>query len=169
MSISNESISTSIRVMGHTTSNLDEESIQKMMRLSWAGGFIDGEGWIGIARQTRKGYDTITHRLRVTITQNDLEVLEHFKNVLGESGAINKGVRTEKMNRQTYALVYDSQHALNVIRKIRPYLKRKVHEADAVIKMWEECLMGKRPGRKGWPPEMYKLREKWAQKISRLK
>ncbi|HCN99721.1 MAG TPA: endonuclease, partial [Methylophaga sp.] len=30
-------------------------------------------------------------------------------------------------------------------------------------------LMGKRPGAKGWPPEIYKIREKWAQKISRLK
>ncbi|AFI83208.1 endonuclease [Methylophaga nitratireducenticrescens] len=139
------------------------------MALSWAGGFIDGEGWIGIARQTRKGYDTISHRLKVAITQNNLEVLEHFKNIIGESGAINKGVRTEKMNRQTYSLVFDSRHALNVLNKIRPYLKRKGHEADAVFAMWEEGLMGKRPGAKGWPPEIYKIREKWAQKISRLK
>jgi hypothetical protein len=147
----------------------DEESIKKVIDLSWAGGFIDGEGWIGIARQTRKDYDTISHRLKVAITQNNLEVLEHFKNIIGESGAINKGVRTEKMNRQTYSLVFDSRHAFNVLHKIRPYLKRKGHEADAVFAMWEEGLMGKRPGAKGWPPEIYKIREKWAQKISRLK
>ncbi|AFI83956.1 endonuclease [Methylophaga nitratireducenticrescens] len=148
---------------------LNDVSIQQMTDLAWAAGFIDGEGWIGIARQTRKGYDTITHRLKVAITQNNLEVLEHLKNVIGESGAITKGVRTEKMNRQSYALVFDSQHALNAIRKVRPFLKRKSHEADAVFAMWEEGLMGKRPGAKGWPPEIYKIREKWAQKISRLK
>jgi len=148
---------------------LNDVSIQQLTDLAWAAGFIDGEGWIGIARQTRKGYDTITHRLKVAITQNNLEVLEHLKNVIGESGAITKGVRTEKMNRQSYALVFDSQHALNAIRKVRPFLKRKSHEADAVFAMWEEGLMGKRPGAKGWPPEIYKIREKWAQKISRLK
>ncbi|MDX1749064.1 MAG: LAGLIDADG family homing endonuclease [Methylophaga sp.] len=157
------------QTMDSTVFPQDEESIKKIIDLSWAGGFIDGEGWIGIARQTRKDYDTISHRLKVAITQNNLEVLEHFKNIIGESGAINKGVRTEKMNRQTYSLVFDSRHALNVLHKIRPYLKRKGHEADAVFAMWEEGLMGKRPGAKGWPPEIYKIREKWAQKISRLK
>jgi hypothetical protein len=168
MLLSNEPNS-EIQIMTQTLSSLDEESIKKMIELSWAGGFLDGEGWIGIARQTRKGYDTISHRLKVAITQNNLEVLEHFKNVIGESGAINKGMRTEKMNRQTYALVFDSQHALNVLHKIRPFLQRKAHEADAVFAMWEEGLMGKRPGAKGWPPEIYNIREKWAQKISRLK
>jgi hypothetical protein len=153
----------------NSTDHLSDDSVQQMMDLAWAAGFIDGEGWIGIARQTRKGYDTITHRVKVAITQNNLEVLEHLKNVIGESGAINKGQRTPKMNRQTYALVFDSNHALNVIRKIRPFLKRKIHEADAVIAMWDEGLMGKRPGAKGWPPEIYNIREKWAQKISRLK
>ena len=169
MSLLKELISKEIHIVGQPTSYLDEESIKNMMALSWAGGFIDGEGWIGIARQTRKGYDTISHRLKVAITQNNLEVLEHFKNVIGESGAINKGMRTEKMNRQTYSLVFDSHHALNVLHKIRPFLQRKGHEADAVFAMWEEGLMGKRPGAKGWPPEIYKIREKWAQKISRLK
>lgn len=148
---------------------LDQTSLQTMLDLSWAGGFVDGEGWIGIARQTRKGYDTITHRLKLAISQNDLEVLEHLKNIIGESGAIIKLMRTEKSNRQSYALVFDSIHALNAIRKIRPYLQRKSYEADAVFAMWDEGLMGKRPGRKGWPPEIYKTREKWAQKISRLK
>lgn len=152
-----------------STDHLSDESIQQMTDLAWAAGFIDGEGWIGIARQTRKGSDTITHRVKVAITQNNLEVLEHFKKIIGESGAITKGMRTEKMNRQTYALVFDSQHALNVIRKVRPFLKRKDYEADAIFSMWEEGFMGKRPGSKGWPPEVYKTREKWAQKISRLK
>ena len=153
----------------NSTDHTRDDSTQQMLDLAWAAGFIDGEGWIGIARQTRKGYDTITHRVKVAITQNNLEVLEHLKDVIGESGAINKGQRTQKMNRQTYALVFDSNHALNVIKKIRPFLKRKSHEADAVIAMWDEGLMGKRPGAKGWPPEIYNIREKWAQKISRLK
>ena len=63
----------------NSTDHSRDESIQKMLDLAWAAGFIDGEGWIGIARQTRKGYDTITHRVKVAITQNNLEVLEHFK------------------------------------------------------------------------------------------
>lgn len=149
--------------------SLSPESVQKNLDLAWAAGFIDGEGWIGIARQTRKGYATISHRVKVTITQNNLEVLKDLKEIINESGFITKSQRTPTMNRQPYSLVFDSSHALNALRKIRPFLKKKSYEADAVFEMWVEGQMGKRPGPKGWPPEVYATREKWAQKISRLK
>ena len=139
------------------------------LSLAWTAGFVDGDGWIGIARQKRKGSDAICHRLKFAIVQNDLEVLEFIQDVIGESSFIAKLKRTVSMNKQAYQLVYDSEHALRAIRKLRPFLKRKHFEADIVEKMWVEGKMGQRPGPKGWPSFIYEIREKWAQKLTRLK
>lgn len=137
--------------------------------LAWAAGFVDGEGCICIARQTFKDRPNISHRLKLTITQNNYEVLKELKEIIDEPCFISTLIRTESMNRNGYALVYDSKHALSAIRKLKPFLRRKQFEADAAEKMWEEGKMGKRPGMKGWPPEIYERREKWAKKIARLK
>lgn len=153
----------------YVINEFEQFNISDLIDLSWVAGFVDGEGWIGIARQKRKGSDVICHRLKFSIVQNNLEVLEQIKNILDESSFISKLQRTESMNRQAYQLVYDSSHALRAIQKIKPFLRKKQYEADAVEKMWEEGQMGKRPGSKGWPPEVYAKREKWSQKLSRLK
>jgi hypothetical protein len=144
-------------------------NIRHISDLAWAGGFVDADGCIGIAKQKYKGRDTICHRLKLTIVQNDLEVLEQLQEIIGESSFISKMKRTLGMNKQPYQLVYDSKHALNAIRKIRPFLRRKHHEADVVEVMWVEGKMGQRPGKKGWPTKIYEIREKWAKKLSRLK
>jgi len=137
--------------------------------LAWAAGFVDGEGCICIARQTYKGRPNVSHRLKLTVTQNNYEVLSELQGIIDEPSFISMLTRTEKMNRNSYALVYDSKHALSAIRKLKPFLRRKQFEANAAEKMWEEGMMGKRPGMKGWPPGVYQTREKWARKISRLK
>ena len=137
--------------------------------MAWAAGFIDGEGCITIARQRTKGSDKICHRLKFSIVQNNLEVLEQVRDILDESCFISKLSRTETMNRQAYQRVYDSTHALKAIGKVKPYLRKKHYEANAAQKMWVEGKMGQRPGKKGWPDEVYETREKWAQKLSRLK
>lgn len=137
--------------------------------LAWAAGFVDGEGCICIARQTYKGRPNVSHRLKLTVTQNNYEVLSELQEIIGEPSFISMLPRTEKMNRNSYALVYDSKHALSAIRKLKPFLRRKQYEVEAAERMWEEGMMGKRPGMKGWPPEVYQTREKWARKIARLK
>lgn len=137
--------------------------------LAWAAGFFDGDGCIAIARQRHKDYETITHRLKVIVTQNNLEVLKELQVILNENGFITHAPRIQTANRQSYSLGFDGRHGLNVIRKLRPYLRRKSLEASAVLAMWEQGSMGRHPGRKGWPPEVYKIREQWAQKISKLK
>ena len=144
-------------------------NVKQLSDLSWAAGFIDGDGCIGIARQTFKSRETVSHRLKLTITQNDREVLEDVENILGEPCFIAKLKRDSSSNRQAYALVYDSAHALRAIKKLRPFLRRKKYEAEVAEKMWKEGKMGKHPGRKGWPQEIYDIRESWAQKMSRLK
>ena len=129
----------------------------------------DGDGCISIAKQKYKGRDEVCHRLKLSIVQNDREVLEELQSIIDESSFISKLKRDYKSNRQAYALVYDSVHALRAIKKLKPFMRRKKYEAEVAIQMWTIGKMGQRPGPKGWPPEIYAIREKWAQKLSRLK
>lgn len=146
---------------------LDQASFD--MDLAWSAGFVDGEGCLSIARQKQSSNNNICYRLKFSVVQNNLEVLEEVQTILDESSAIYKLKRTDSANRQSYTLTYDGRHALNAIKKLRPYLRRKRYEADAVFKMYEETKIGQRPGPKGWPPEIYEAREKWTKKLSRLK
>lgn len=149
--------------------NTHELISSETLLLSWAAGFADGDGCIGIAKQKYKDRDTVCHRLKFTFVQNNLEVLEDVQNIIGESSFIAKLKRDSKSNRQAYALVYDSAHALRAIQKLKPFLRRKQYEAEIAQQMWVEGKMGQRPGPKGWSADIYDIREKWAQKLSRLK
>lgn len=144
-------------------------NLNDLLSLSWTAGFVDGDGCIGIAKQKYKGRNGVCHRLKLTVVQNNREVLEEVQATLGEASFIAKLKRDSSSNRQSYQLVYDSTHALRAIAKLRPFLRRKQYEAEIVEQMWKEGKMGQRPGPKGWPPEIYAIREKWAQKLSRLK
>lgn len=143
--------------------------VEKLLGYSYVGGFVDADGCIGIAKQRYKDRENVCHRLKLTIVQNNLEVLEFIQEIIGEQSFISKLKRDSSANRQTYALIYDGVHALRVTRKIEPFLHRKQYEAEVAQKMWKEGKMGQRPGPKGWPAEIYAIREKWAQKLSRLK
>ncbi|WP_438971906.1 LAGLIDADG family homing endonuclease [Methylophaga sp.] len=152
------------------TTNVDlNPQHKKLMDDSYVGGFTDADGCIGVAKQRYKGRDNICHRLKLSIAQNNLEVLEEIQKIIAEKSFISKQKRDSSSNRQGYSLVYDGAHALRAIQKIAPFLRRKQYEAEVAQKMWEEGKMGQRPGPKGWPPEVYEIREKWAQKLSRLK
>lgn len=144
-------------------------NLNVLLSLAWAAGFVDGDGCIGIAKQKYKGREGVCHRLKLSVVQNNREVLEEVQTILGESSFIAKLKRDSTSNRQSYALVYDSTHALSAINKLRPFLRRKQYEAEIVEKMWDEGKMGQRPGPKGWTADIYDIREKWAKKLSKLK
>jgi len=152
------------------TTNADlKPQIEKLMDYSYVGGFTDADGCIGVVKQRYKGRDKICHRLKLTIVQNNLEVLEHIQKIIGEKSFISKLKRDSSSNRQCYSLNYDSAHAHRAIQKVEPFLRRKQYEAEIAQKFWKEGKMGQRPGPKGWPSKVYEIREKWAQKLSRLK
>lgn len=137
--------------------------------LAWAAGFADGDGCIFIANQKYKGRQVDGFRLRFCMTQNNREVLEAFQEFVGVPSSIQRLTRAVASNRQCYSLVYDGTHAYSAIMKLRPYLIRKQHEANAVAQLWKECQMGKRPGRKGHPPAVIAARARWQSKLQRLK
>lgn len=139
--------------------------------LEWAAGFADGEGCIYIFKQTyaadprRKA----TYRLGFTITQNDLQVLEHFQQGLGIGGRIYQVARKPQHNRQIYTLNCTGISALRVICTLQPHLIRKQLEAQTAIDYWQQGQCGKHPGPAGWPPAVMAIRERFCKKLKSLK
>jgi len=137
--------------------------------LSWAAGFVDGEGCLHLARTRQPGRKNPTYRPRIDVTQNNLEVLEVLREILGEDAGLYTNKRHESENRQTYSLIYDGVHALRVIAKLRPHLRRKHVEADVLLSYPERGWMGVHPGPRGYPPEVWIERERIYRKLRKLK
>ena len=136
----------------------------------WAAGFLDGEGCIHVVPQTYRdtGRNT-TYRLRLSLAQNNHEVLGHFLRGLGAQGRIYATGRNLGENRQMYTLVYDGKHALEVIVRLMPHLVRKRAEAEVACAFWVEGRCGLRPGRHGLPPQVQATRKRLYLKLRRLK
>lgn len=143
----------------------------KVFSPEWAAGFIDGEGCIHIAKQTypsEAGRKPI-YRLRVCVSQNNREVLEHLLNGLGVHGNIYRVRRNLGQNRQSYNLVYDGRYALELLARIGRYLVRKLPEAQVAWSYWHWGAGGKRFGGKGVPADVVEFRERCYRKLQRMK
>jgi hypothetical protein len=137
--------------------------------IEWAAGFVDGEGCIHIARQTYRGKRRETWKLRCYISQNDLEVLEHFRGAVGIDAPIYKVRRTKQQNKQVYTLNFEGKKAMALVALLMPHLIRKREEAQAAMTYWVEGRVGKRWGPKGIPPEIAAFRERMYFKLRSLK
>ena len=138
--------------------------------LEWAAGFADGEGCIYICKQTYANSNRKeTYRLGFAITQNDLQVLEHFQQGLNIAERIYKVKRRLQHNRQIYSLNCTGKSALRVIATLQPHLVRKQLEAQTAGAYWVQGLCGKHPGPAGWSSGVMALRERFYQKMKSLK
>lgn len=144
---------------------------KQAFNLAWAAGFVDGEGCIFIYRQryTANPKRNLAYRLGFSITQNDLQVLEHFQKGLGIAGGIYEVKRLLQHNRQIYELNYTGINALRAISMLQPFLVRKRLEAQTAIDYWAQGHCGKHPGPVGWPPSVVAIRERFYQKMKSLK
>jgi len=143
-------------------------------QIAWISGFFDGEGCISICKQPYESSDgkrKHSHRLTVCISQNNYEVLQHFKDMSDIHGKIFKVKRTVDVNRQCYTLKYDARHAYRLLILMRPFLVRKGAEVDAIKMFWIEGQMETRgrTGRKPVDPEILAAREKWYRKLQKMK
>lgn len=140
--------------------------------LEWAAGFADGEGCISLAKQRYINNPArgVTYRLVFCIVQNDLQVLQHFKDGMGIHSKIYPVKRLMQHNRQIYTLNYSGVKALELIRTLKPYLFRKQLEAQAALDYWTEGQCGQHPrGMRKWPAEVIATRERYFQKLKTLK
>jgi hypothetical protein len=137
--------------------------------MAWAAGFADGEACLHIAKQTYRSGRSDTYRLRVCISQNNLEVLEHFMKGLNIQARIHRVTRRAVHNRQCYTLNYDGAHAMALITALHPHFVRKRPEADAAVAFWTQGRIGESAGPKKLPPEVVATRERFYRKMKSLK
>lgn len=138
--------------------------------LAWAAGFVDGEGCISIVKQRYQDpRRKVSYRLCLSITQNNLEVLEHLRDGLGRTDCIYKAKRLPQHNRQIYTLNFTGKAALAVIIALHPYLVRKQPEAQTAMDYWRHGECGKHPGPRGWSASVNAFRESCFKKMKALK
>lgn len=136
--------------------------------LEWAAGMLDGDGCIAIVKQPFRTRRPI-YRLVVSICQNCLQTLEHFRRCVGVDGVIYAAKRKLEHNKQVYNLNYSGPKALLVIRRLRAYLVRKRPEALVAISFCLNGQISQRFGRYGVPPEVEAVRVAHYLKLRALK
>lgn len=136
--------------------------------LEWAAGMLDGDGCIAIVKQPFRTRRPI-YRLIVSICQNCLQTLEHFRRCVGVDGVIYAVKRKLEHNKQVYNLNYSGPKALLVIRRLRAYLVRKRPEALVAISFCLNGQISQRFGRHGVPPEVEAVRVAHYLKLRALK
>lgn len=138
--------------------------------LAYAAGMFDGDGCIHIAKQkkstAKRGH---IFRLVSTLAQNHLATLIDFQELVGVGGRIYQQTRTGSQNKDTYSLVYDGEGAAEVIRRLLPYLLRKLDEANVALLFQDGCEIHRHFGRKGCPESIWKQREAHYRKLRNLK
>ena len=143
--------------------------IMRLRGLAYCAGLFDGDGCIFISRQQLPGRKNLTYRLWLSIVQNDLETLQKFHRNIGGPHFLAVIKRQVTHNRQVYDLRYSGLHALRALRLIHDDLIRKKCESEVAQEFWTEGLMGVLPGPKGLPPDIWKIRERFRRKLSKLK
>lgn len=135
----------------------------------WAAGLLDGEGCIHIARQRGRRGGPASYHLRVSLSQNDLEVLEHFQRGLDLGGRIYEVPRRPGHSRQVHVLNFSTAQSIALLQRLGRRLVRKRGELALARRFWVECMPGVRPGPKGMPAEVRALREWLYHEMKRIK
>lgn len=136
--------------------------------LAWAAGFLDGEGCIRIAKRDPGTDANHIYSLEVTITQNCLTTLTHFQDVLGVKSSIYVFKGTGTVRSTVYALTYRCTRAQAVLELLRPFLVRKLREADVGIEFAQRASF-ERKGRRRHSDEEIALREDYYLRLRALK
>ena len=146
----------------------DEQGDAPRPSLEWAAGMLDGDGCIAIVKQPYPDRNPI-YRLTVSVCQNCLQTLEHFRRSVGVDGVIYAVKRKLEHNKQVYTLNYSGPRALLVIRRLRAFLVRKRPEAQVAISFCLNGQISRRFGPHGVPREVEAVRVAHYLKLRALK
>ena len=138
------------------------------LQLGWAAGFLDGEGCIRVCKRDPGGEANFIYSLEVTITQNCLETLQHFKDCLGIQSSIYVYPCRGNLRSAVYGLTYRCSKACALLELLEPYLVRKRVEALVGIEFAKRASFA-RLGRRRHPPEEIALREDYYLRLRALK
>lgn len=144
------------------------EKILSEEKVAWAAGFADGEACIRIHRQDPGSGANPVFSLEVTISQNCLGTLQHFKSMLGIDSSIYVYPCRGNLRRPVFALTYRCTRARALLELLVPHLIRKKKEALLGIEFAARASFA-RMGRRRHPPEEIALREDYFQRMKGLK
>jgi len=65
-----------------------------------------------------------------------------------------------------YVVQYDGRRAYEALTRLSPYLFRKAREFRLAEELWNDGLLGRRSGPKGWPEEIWETRLRLARELS---
>lgn len=136
--------------------------------LAWAGGFIDGEGCLRIAKHTNAGGVNSIYHLHLAISQNRLETLEHCQKILGVQSSICQFPYRKSFRRPVYLLTYLCANARDALMILLPYLVRKQAEARLALE-FALRLQLRRGGRTPHSAEEIAIREEYYRRMQELK
>lgn len=113
--------------------------------LEWLAGFVDGEGYIGLAYRSTKNRATKEKTLypRLTITNTYLPVLLKIKEEFGGSLKIqSKSKQYNKNGRQSYSLAWGPKATRLLLERLLPFLIVKKEQADLLLLHWKPLPFG---------------------------
>ncbi len=151
---------------------VSQPSVSNAVALAWAAGLTDGDGCVHIAKQRFKSPRRAgrpIYRMRLTISQSNLVVLQQVQKILGINACMVQVARTTQQNRQAYNLVYDGRAAFEAVAKLCPYLVAKRAEALVLMAFARACRVFQHPGPLGQPAWIWKRREQYYKKLQRMK
>ncbi|MGQ0796665.1 MAG: hypothetical protein ACT4OI_02195, partial [Methanobacteriota archaeon] len=97
-------------------------------------GFVDGEGYLGLARICRRGRSP-EYCLRISVYNTNREVLVDIRQGLG--GVMSAVGQRSRMWKPSYALIWTNAAAAKLLGKLSPYLRIKSRQAKALLDFQE--------------------------------
>lgn len=109
----------------------------KALKLAYAAGFIDGEGFIGIVKENRvspRGKSE-SYTSRVVVGQQDGEIMDWL---VGNFGGYVHHVKRDG----SYMWILTNKKSFYFLKEIEPFLKYKRPQANLIIRFYERHLIG---------------------------
>jgi len=101
-----------------------------MVSLEYVAGFVDGEGYLGLARICRRNRSP-EYCLRVSIYNSGRAILEEIRGTLG--GVMSVVGERWPGWKPAYALIWTNAAAAGLLRKMAPFLRAKAEQAAALL------------------------------------
>src|SRR5205809_4407535 len=101
-----------------------------MLSIEYLAGFVDGEGYLGVAR-IRRRHRSPEYCLRMSVYDSNLEVLTEIRDAYG--GTLSSLGQREPAWKPGYALIWTNAAAARLIRVIEPFLVVKANQARTLL------------------------------------
>lgn len=107
----------------------------KALKLSYAAGFIDGEGCIAITKYKKPIAKSPSYAISVTFGQKDGDVVDWF---IGNFGGYSHTVKRDG----SYIWRTSDRKAYEILKQIEPFLRYKRPQAQLAIRFYERSIIG---------------------------